>query len=1268
MNIEIVNAYANNLKNTSLSIPHHCITGFTGVSGSGKSTLLKNIISSAGSLNFSRLKSKTIQNALVSDNVLDVHDISNLPQTLFIEIVNHVANSASTLSTISGIHEVLRDLFSHVARTHCLCCGTDAPKSIFPLSEKVVEYLIIDIEYDKNYLEKVDAIQSIGKILTEKFYDREGSPAKTKRTRSLASITVSAPALTESKLKGFSRTIRGGVLVKAVGVKEPFNPLIYTLCLPCLRTVPRLAKSRFSFNVRYTDGGGACRHCQGTGKQYTIDFESLIVDSSLSIFNGGLLFLNEKGIKYTTVTEKFINAFCEHRGIDSKNPINKLKKNDLKQLFGGTDEIITFSDRVGGKKGLVFEGVIHYLISAFQKNRKREPLASVVKESECPNCNGTRVDPEIATFKVHDASIQTLLEMSIEELHSWVKPCLSEAETTNGLGHLVDLEHRLSLYKKVSCSYLHLNRQSSTLSGGELQRIRLCRMLNSNIRNICYLLDEPSSGLHYNDIESMAFLFREICDRGNTLIIIEHNKKLLSACDHVVELGPGGGPNGGQLIFSGSFADFLKSKTSTAKFLLGESAAKLTNRSSNGSPSQLLNFSNVRHNNLKNLSFNIPKNQFTTICGVSGSGKSSLIAAIKNVVSAEISEHGFTDLVHLKQAGIKSNKTTNVAGILTVENIIAKLYAEESEMDAKAFKSSSLIGKCPQCKGKGFIAGPTGEKIDVCDECQGACYGHSTLSLRHNGLSIFDTLNMPLSELSAYFPDKKVVAVSKFSEQLGIGYLTLSRAARSLSKGEYQRVVLTRLLVENSKGCVCFLDEPSKGLHYEEVTKLINLIRKLADDGNTIIAVEHNPDTIAASDYTIELGPGSGKLGGTIIYTGSPQLIKNTPTAIAISDAQSEIAVSNTRRVLNETSFFINIENKKKDLKQNAINYLAEGGDTLLELSGSVEADFLDVAIQGGASFLRKKTNSSGEVSLPMLFVIDFSQGDFRYETSLYSALNVSTHLIKKLSSSESFKPPLRYVFDDKSLVGKCPRCHGKGMRDSLSRDLFIDGASLSKQSIRFLKNSTNFKEASVALRESAKISLNKDVSSMTQKEKNALFDGVGDRLIDKGGMKREWKGLIEHAILNYKYFPDKKIGATFPTQKKKVVCPFCRGKMLDDGFDKHTVWGLTYSDWMSLPISTMLKKSSTELKNSKLGICLAQINEFAKEEVRLASRVGDYSPATQGIIKMASLYYNNIYGSAIILRNVEALSPSQSSIVDSVAQKWKESNIIITAVECQNK
>ncbi|MFA6291516.1 MAG: ATP-binding cassette domain-containing protein [Victivallales bacterium] len=1269
MGIDIVNAYAYNLKNISLSIPHNRITGLTGVSGSGKSTLLKKILAASGALNFSRLKTKTIQDHLVIDDIVDVSAIKNLPQTLFIDVVNHVTNAASTLSTISGIHEILREMFTHAAKTYCLRCGNEIQSDIFPFFRKYVEYITIDVIYDKTYDEKRTLAASLGNLLKEEFYDISCLPTTIKRERARASITVATAPLSEHRFKELGNLLECTILAKITGIDALLNPLLQTFCPTCLHIVPRLHKSRFSFNVAYDDGGGGCTRCRGIGKIQHIALDSMIADRARPILCGGFHFVNETGIKYTTITEKFISAFCNQQGININKTVGRLTQQELKLLLQGSGMAISFQDRIGGKKALAFEGVINYLITSFHKGARRSSIAPFIRETPCDHCEGTRIDPTIDAFRLHGVVLRDLLKMTLKDLRNWGHACSAQPKCKDIDSHLQKLESRLSTYEKVSCLHLCLNRSSSTLSGGELQRIRLCAMVNTNLKNICYLLDEPSSSLHYQDIEKLSVIFQEICERGNTLILVEHNKKLLSSCDYIVELGVGGGTEGGQVLFTDYIENINNYQTPTAKYLCGKVPCDMAivSKPLQKQLTGAMSFTNVSLNNLKNVSATIFYNAFTTICGISGSGKSSFTRAIFERISQDMQKYGFHNAVYLNQRGIQTNDATDVGTLLRVMETIANLYETHTGTEKKCFLTSSEAGKCRYCMGRGFMKGKTGERLGICPQCEGRRYDAVTLSHRYRGLTIHNILNIPLAQLPQALPDAGMTNIGSICTQLGIGYLTLSRSIKSLSRGEYQRVVLARLLAQNEKRTLCFLDEPSKGLHHEDIRKMTEVIKRLAANENTIIAVEHNPTIIYESDYTIEFGPGAGIEGGEIIYSGTPCRINDndTPTARAIYDAHSQVPFFPKKRHHAEDSVFsISSETARTELKQHAINRISTNIDDVLRACKKTEAAFLDAAIPNNNSLLDQTFESILDINVPPMLLVDFAEEKMRCDISVYNALNISTSLIKGFAAVNSQESQLLcYVFSDKSDIGKCLRCRGKGNRFSLPRKMFFEGAELSRQCVGFLANSTNYKTAKILLKETTGVDIGKRLSQMTNKEKSILFDGLDALMKTNDNIYEEWKGVIECAILNYKYYPDKNLGASFPMQKEKIACRFCEGKLLERKFADYKFCGLTFADWMTLPTRDVLRILSCSPGNNHSDAImhtLNDLNELCVEDIRLIDAIGGFTCTTQGLMKLLSLYANNIYGTVIVIKNMAQLTPSQRKIVNDMTKKWIKSNTIV--------
>jgi len=1263
MNINITNAYANNLKNISLTIPHNCITGLTGVSGSGKSSLLKNILAAFGALNFSRLKTKTVQNFLVVEDIVDVDEIKNLPQTLFIDIVNHVTNTASTLSTISGIHDLLRETFTHAATTYCRYCGSEIQDNFFQNFSKNVEYISIDVVYDKDYNEKLALAASLGKVLKEIFYDKTGSLAKTSRSRAFATILVATAALSEQRFRELIRLLDATILAKVQNIDEPIDPLVQVFCPTCHRISPRLNKSRFSFNVNYNEGGGKCNYCNGVGKIVTIDLNLLIADKNRSILQGGIHFVGETGIKYTTVTAVFISAFCAEHGIDTNAPVGSLTQDKLDLLLQGSTNNVHFRDRVGGKKVLPFEGVANYLIANSSKKAPQKALSHFISEIPCTHCENTRIDPSIDSFRLHGVVLRDLLKMSLHELQNWVRKFLEKDESKFVSNYLRKLEGRLSSYEKVSCSHLRLNRSSATLSGGELQRIRLCSIFNSNIRNICYLLDEPSSGLHYQDIDKISHLFQEIRDKGNTIIFVEHNKKLLTSCDYIVELGAGSGSEGGEVVLADYSQTINSYQTPTARYLSGNISPAST-----GQQIQFANtisFTDISCNNLKNVSVEIPYNAFTVVCGISGSGKSSFIKTVFNNVQQNLAEYGFRDVFYLKQRGIQTSKNTNVGGLLKIMDPIAGFYEKQTGINKKYFLPFTKIGMCQHCKGTGFLMGSAIAHSDICPHCEGRCYDTTTLGYHYNELNIHDILRIPLSKLSKVLPHAETANISNICTRLGIGYLTLARKAKSLSKGEYQRVLIARYLTRNEKNTLCLLDEPSKGLHPDDIKKMMEVINQFTSKKNTIIAVEHNPTVIYRSDYVVEIGPGSGDQGGKIVYSGPPHEMSETLTAQAVLEVNGQGNFPyKTRKFSKNANFSINREEAQTNFKQYSINNVSHNSDDILLACKKTEGIFLDAAIPNRTALFDKASEDSFDLNVPLMFLIDFANEKIRTETSVYNALNISTPLIKGFTCPSQQKSKfLSSVFNDKSVIGKCLRCRGKGEHFSLPHELFMDGADLSRSCIRFLANSTNFKKAKKILKKITGLDIGKPLSQMTNEERLLFLYGHNALLKMDDNTYKEWKGLIENAVFNYKYYPDPQKKSLLTEQKVKISCLFCKGKLLERKYADYTFCGLTFSEWLTRPTREIMHSLSygheSRFKDDILNK-IDLLHQLCTEDIRLIDSVGKFSSATQGLLKLLSLFVNNIYGTVIVIKNTMLLSSIQNEMIQKISKTWSESNTIV--------
>ena len=1264
--IEVRGAHANNLKHISLSIPHNTVTGVTGVSGAGKSTLLRNVLGSYGALNFARLRSKTVRDALTIDDVVDIDAIENLPQTLLIEVTNYVTNPSSTLSTVSGIHHLLRDMFTLAATVRCGACDQEAPADLFAVLDKYVEFTEVDVLYNRSYQEVVDYLSSSGQVLGEVFFDRDGRVAKNARARSLATLTAALPAISESFVKDLKLRFKATARFKVRGIDVCLNPLHQTICPGCLGLLPRLSRSRFSFNVDYDDGGGSCRECRGTGLTLSVPPEHLIADTEKPILTGGLNFVHDSGIKYTKITETFLRAFCKQHGIPMDLPVGRMEKRQLDLLLHGSDTAIAFRDRVGGTKELPFRGIANYLAEAYLKGRRQKALAAVVAEAPCPCCRNTRIDPAIDAFAIGHTVLRDLLGMTFKELLDWARSSLGEPHFAGVGSSLRRLVSMLEMYEQVACLHLGLNRSSSTLSGGELQRVRLCAMVNANIRHICYLLNEPTSGLHHRDVGRLAELFSTMRNRDNTLILVDHSKRLLSACEHIVELGPGGGPEGGEVLFSGPRAALGSYETPTARYLRGEGSS-LTDRSGTraevGEGNRAFTLQGLSLNNLKCVSASIPYNSVTTVCGVSGSGKSSFLKAVAERVAHSETACGFDNVVYLEQRGLQTRRSTTVGSLLRVNENVARAFAKSSGLNGRHFLLSSELGKCGYCKGRGFLAGAQREQLSLCPRCGGRCFNADTLVHKLAGMTVDDVLNTSVSGFSRVAFTEDLTRISTICGQLGIGHLSLSRKLGTLSKGERQRVLLVRLIAQSEPGTLCFLDEPSKGLHHDDVLKLSRVLKELALSGTTILAVEHEPTMIRASDHTIEFGPGAGDEGGQVVYSGSPQLMSGTPTADALLAETRELPLpAEVPRPPGTGCYFVTRKSVRTELTRHATNRLADNAGTLVRAFRRAEDAFLDAAIVGGWPMREEETLL---IDMPLASVVDFGAHRAGNQVSLCDALNISSSLIRGFIADADAREAelLKCVFSDTSNIGKCIRCRGLGRRETLPRQLFLEGNELSRKAVRFLANSTNFGEARRAVLRTSGLDINKPFSMMTKREGEILFDGLAEMVEGNSGVYLEWKGLFEHAIANYRHYPDKEAGRRFPAHKRSVVCPFCGGKGLQDQFAKTQYCGLAYSEWMTRPtrdVASSLDRKNPDGNRDRISGTLTLLHELCDEELQLQNNLSALDGATRGLIRLVSLFTNNVYGTIIGMRNLKRLTPIQRKRVRDMASSWKRSNTIV--------
>jgi len=1223
MEIEVENAYANNLKNISVNIPLKKITAITGVSGSGKSTLLKNILANYGYRNFSRIAPKTIRDALKITNEIEVDEIKNLPNTIFIDVKNSINTSSSTVSTISGIHGLLRNLFSNEAKIICTNCKNEVQRDY-----SLIKDLSVDLSINELFKDVISFIEENGKISRIDFFDKNQKPTKIEKNKALATIYFSLSKINEKIIHDFNLKFYCRVQAKKSTEYAYYDFLREIECSQCHSILPALNTTRFSFNTNYSDGGGACRNCAGTGFITTISPENIFTDKEKSIFDGASNFLDKKGLKYTTVTEKFIEAVFKYLNIDTKTPIKMISDNNLHSILYGMATEITFTDRIGGKKTKKFEGIINYLKENYKNGKGKNSLNEICTQTTCEECKGIRLDKNIQAFSFYDKDFSSILHFTLKELEEWCA-CKKEFCTEKSRGLFEKIISECKNFDLLSCSHLTLSRASNTLSGGELQRIRLCSLLNSNVQETCFLLDEPSSGLHYSDIEKLGTLLEKIKKQGNSIILVEHNKKLLQYCDYIIDMGETGGKNGGKVLFSDSVENIARYKTATTIALTSKNEDKQLKKINF---TDYLEFNNLTLNNLKNVSVKFPKNAFTAVCGISGSGKSTFIKkAVFPSVSKKIDSFGFSFVEYFAQESKIVSVKSTVATILNLPAYIANFFAKKSEYSKNTFLLTSQDGKCDCCKGKGEIYSSEEEFIGICEKCDGKGFTEDVLKVKVDGLNIYEIYNMPLDEMATIINNEKLREISISAKKLGVGYLTLSRAAKSLSKGELQRVSLVKVLAENEKNKLLILDEPSKGLHFSDSFSLLNSIREIVSNNNTVIAVEHNPDLIKNADYLIEFG-GTGINGGYLLFQGRTEFLKDTPTAKMLENfnftnlnakdvSERKITFTNEKKFFSYSPFCIYFE---KEHKENLIKAAKKSRDV-----------FLSSAIPNNYMFSHFERNFI-ESSTPLIVNIDFSE-KINYNISIADALDISRWLMK-IAEKENKNKIAKYIFDRNSITGKCTVCKGKGKLFAVDEINFMENGNLSSDCKKFLRNSTDLN-----------IKLPKTLSEITENEKKVLFWG-----------NESWKGIIPSFMEYHKYYPNDN-GEVILKNKKEIICPVCNGSMLKDEFLAMKCVKLSYAEWQNLCINELLKKLQYEDSKEimKIKNILSDAVQLEIGHLRLSDELVNLEAAEAEMIKFISYYMNRIFGTGLILKNIELLSKSKNETILDFAKKLSESNTI---------
>ncbi len=917
--IIVKGARENNLKNIDITLPKNKLIVMTGVSGSGKSSLAFDTIYAEGQRRYVESLSSYARQFLGGSEKPDVDSIEGLSPAISIDQKTTSKNPRSTVGTVTEIYDYFRLLYARIGIPYC-------PKHHIPISSQSVEEMtnqILNLDEGTKikilapviYGEKgthkdlIEALRHDGYvriIVDDVEYDLTEDINLEKNKKHNILVVVDRLIIKEGvrsrlyeAIELASNIAHGKVVVLPVGGEEIVMSEKYA-CPHCDFSLPELEPRMFSFNAPY----GACPECKGLGLKQKIDEDLVIPDRSLSILEGGIKAINLDDSSNIIYTQ--IETVCKKFSIDMHAPIKDIPREKLDILLYGTNELIDF--KYVSKNGNVrfnkdtYEGIITNLERRYIETKSswiREWIEHYLVEMECPKCHGSRLQDAVLSVLVGNKNIYELTCMSIKDIYAYLNK-LKLTKEQAAISNLIirEINSRLEFLINVGLEYLTLSRSAATLSGGEAQRIRLATQIGSKLSGVLYVLDEPSIGLHQRDNQRLINSLLEMRDLGNTLIVVEHDTDTMKACDYLVDIGPGAGIHGGNVVAAGTPLEVMNCKESiTGDYLSGRRKIEvpLTRRKGNG---KFLEIKGARENNLKNVNVKFPLGKFICVTGVSGSGKSSLINEIlykslaanlyrskekpgkcKEIKGLE----NIDKVVNISQDPIGRTPRSNPATYTSVFDDIRDVFVETKEAKIRAYDKSRFSfnvrgGRCEACMGDGV------KKIEMhflpdvyvpCEVCHGTRYNHETLEIKYKGKNIYDVLEMQVEEAYNFFENvPKVKNKLKMLMDVGLSYVKLGQSAPTLSGGEAARVKLAKELQKKPTGkSVFILDEPSTGLHSEDIKKLLTILNRIVDNGDTVIVIEHNLDIIKVADYIIDLGPEGGDGGGKIIATGTPEEI-----------------------------------------------------------------------------------------------------------------------------------------------------------------------------------------------------------------------------------------------------------------------------------------------------------------------------------------------------------------------------------------------------------
>ncbi len=916
--IIIKGAKENNLKNIDIEIPRDKLVVFTGLSGSGKSSLAFDTIYAEGQRRYIESLSSYARMFLGQMEKPNVESIEGLSPAISIDQKTTSKNPRSTVGTVTEIYDYLRLLYARIGIPHCPICGREIKQqtvdqivdSIMSMPEGTKFQILSPVVKGKkgeHAKELANALKAgfvrarIDGEITELVEDMKLQKTFKHTIEIIVDRLVVKEGIRTRLADSIETTTQhsgGNVIIDVIGDREYLYSLNYA-CPEHGVSVDELSPRMFSFNNPF----GACPTCTGLGTFMKVNPDLVIPNKNLSIADGGIVASGWSKAEKGSIAGMYYTALGKEYGFTLKTPIKNISSDGLNAILYGTEHSLNMSRPTlygAGAYQSKFEGVINNLERRYKESNSewaRWEIEQVMTACECPDCKGTRLKPEILSVTVGGKNISEFCDMSIVKALEFVDNLeLTEKEQFIAESILKEIKSRLNFLKSVGLEYLTLSRSSGTLSGGESQRIRLATQIGSSLMGVVYILDEPSIGLHQRDNDKLLGTLQRLRDLGNTLIVVEHDEDTMRAADYIVDIGPGAGVHGGEVICAGSVDDIIDCKESiTGMYLSGKRKIPVPEkrRAGNGN---FLTVKGASENNLKKINVDFPLGCFTCITGVSGSGKSSLINEIlyKNLANelnnakksvGKFDEilglHNLDKVIDIDQSPIGRTPRSNPATYTGVFTDIRELFAQTQDAKMRGYNSGRFSfnvkgGRCEACQGDGIVKIEMHFLADVyvpCEVCKGARYNRETLEVKYKGKSIFDILEMTVEEALEFFDSiPKIKRKLQTLFDVGLGYIKLGQSATTLSGGEAQRVKLSTELSKRSTGkTVYILDEPTTGLHSADVHKLIEVLQKLVDGGNTVIVIEHNLDVIKTADHIIDLGPEGGDKGGKIVACGTPE-------------------------------------------------------------------------------------------------------------------------------------------------------------------------------------------------------------------------------------------------------------------------------------------------------------------------------------------------------------------------------------------------------------